>query len=1047
MLMLTCMLYGQERTITGTVISGEDNSPLPGATVTIKGTQQGTTTDVEGKFSLSVPENGIIVVSFVGFLTEEIAITNQTQVQAVLSPDISKLDEVVVVGYGVQKKSLVTGSIAKIESDDIQKSISTRFEQAIQGKTSGLVVAQNSGAPGSGIMIKIRGNSSDGKNSPLIIVDGVKTGGLEYLNTSDIESVEVLKDAASSAIYGADGGNGVIMITTKKGVKGSSRITYNYRHGEQKATHLPKVMNAAQYRQYFMEAATWEKKPAKYTQFSALDSTSTTNWVDEIFQTAPMDEHSLSIEGGSEKTTYYLSGSYFTQDGIIGGPKNNFTRYSFRANVENDVKSWFSTGANVSYTRFSKKNLNTTNEYGGIINNALTYEPTIPVYYDDVSEILPTYRNNPEIMAAWNRNSDGKYYSKSELTGGEAWNPVAQIAATDDKFTQDKVVADLHADFKPVKWAKLTSRIFVDYAYQKKDVFTGKNFYGVTPIIADTATSIEQTWDRWYKYGIENYLTLNRQFGDHYIEFMLGQSYEDYAHYWLYTKYFNIQYASADYAFPGAALDTKYFDVGDQTDDNQMSIVASYFGRLVYNYKEKYMIQGNFRRDGASNFGPDKKWGNFPSFSAGWTISKEDFFAPVAEKAYISNLKLRGSWGRNGSRQILSSFPYVTVMDVIYYADASHNQMMGKKPSRPANNGINWEASEQTDIGLDLGFLKNSLTFSVDWYKKSTKGQLAPKADLPSYLGFDAQPIVNDGEVVNKGWEFDLGYRNNIGDFKYYFNFNASYLKNKVVSYGVPQGKDGATVGQHGLVSRYDEGQPVYYFYGYQAAGIFQDTAQINHYGFTDSETGKFVKLQPSAKPGDVIWVDQPVDSLGGVGDGIIDGNDRVYLGKPMPDWTYGLSLGFEFKGFDFNMFIQGMTGNQIYWANYRNDRILYNRASIWYDERWTGPGTSNKYPRASNEDFGKNFKVSSLNVYDGDYLRLKSLTLGYTLPAAWTNKVLISKLRIYYTGTNLLTFTKYPGTDPEVGMYDENNNNSYGIDKGVYPPTKIHTVGVSVTF
>jgi len=1052
LLMLNCILYAQEKSITGTVISGEDNLPLPGATITVKGTNKGTTTSADGNFSISVPANGILVFSFIGYLTEEITITDQTQVQVSLLPDISKLEEVVVVGYGVQKKSLVTGSIAKIESADISNSISSRFEQAIQGKTSGLVVAQNSGAPGSAITIKIRGNSSDGKNSPLIIVDGVRTGGLEYLNTSDIQSIEVLKDAASSAIYGADGGNGVIMITTKKGVKGISVVEYNYSHGEQQATNLPGVMNASQYRQYFKEAATWEKNTKKYAQFEALDSNSTTNWINEVFQRAPMDEHSLSISGGSEKTSYFLSGSYFTQDGIVGGPKNNFTRNSFRANLETEAKTWLTAGTNISYTRFSKKNLNTTNEYGGIINNAMNYDPTIPVYYDDTSNILQTYRSNEEVMNAWNRTSDGKYYSKSEITTGEAWNPVAQIDATNDKITQDKIVADVHLDLKPVKWVKLTSRLFVDYAYQKKDIFTGKNFYGVAPILSDTATYVEQTWDRWFKYGIENYLTVNYQLNDHSFELMLGQSYEDYSHYYLYNKFFSIQYGSADYAYPGAALDTRYFSVDDQTDlgDNQyLSRVGSYFGRFVYNYKEKYMLQGSFRRDGASNFGPDKKWGNFPSFSAGWTISKENFFSNIDQISFINNLKLRASWGKNGSRQVLESFPYVTLMDVVYYSDASASGSLipGKKPGKPANGAISWETSEQTDIGIDFGFLKNSLSLSIDWYKKSTKGQLADKADLPSYLGFDNPPRVNDGEVENKGWEFDLSYRNSIGDLKYYASFNASYLKNKVIAYGVSQGKAGANVGQVGDVNRYDIGQPVWYFYGRKAIGIFQDTAEINHYGYTNSTTGNFTKYQSSAKPGDVKFADLPVDSLGGIGDGKIDDNDRTYLGKPMPDWTYGFSIGAEYKGFDVSMFFQGVTGNQIYWAGYRNDRTEYNKADIWYDERWTGPGTSNKYPRATNSDGNGNYKISSLNLYDGDYLRLKNLTIGYTLPEKITNKILISKLRIYYTGTNLVTFTKYPGTDPEVGMYDENNNNSYGIDKGLYPPTKIHTLGVTVTF
>jgi TonB-dependent starch-binding outer membrane protein SusC len=1050
MLVLTTLVYGQERVITGTITSGEDGSPLPGASVVVKGTTTGTTTDMDGKFTLSVPENSTVVVSFVGYLAEEVAITTQTEITVTLLPDISRLDEIVVIGYGVQKKSLVTGSIAKVEAKDLENSVSTRFEQALQGKVSGMVVAQNSGAPGSDLTIKIRGNTSDRSNSPLIIVDGVRTGGMDYLNPADIASIEVLKDAASSAIYGADGGNGVILITTKKGEKNTSILQYNFTHSIQKPTNLMQVMNGNQYRDYFMEAATWEKKTANYNTFSKLDSTVNTNWVDEIFQSAPMDEHNISFSGGSEKTSYFISGSYLTQDGIVGGPKNNFTRYSFRTNIETEVKSWFSVGSNISYSRSNKKNLNATNEYGGIINNAYTYEPTLPVYWTDVNSMPEDYRNDSTLMQAWNRTPEGYYYTKSKITGGEAWNPVAQIDYTQDKQTQDKIVADLHADLKPFKWLKLTSRIFVDYAYQKHDVFTDKNVYGVSPLEADTDTYVQQTWDRWYKYGIENYLTFNKQIGDHAIEVMLGQSYEDYKHDYLYTKFFNIPYTSIDYAFPAASIDRYRFDVNDQsTDDYSMSKLASYYGRFVYNYKEKYMLQGNFRYDGASNFGPDKPWAFFPSFSAGWVISKEDFFRSVDQLSFIDVMKLRASWGQNGSRQSLNSFPYVTTMTTIYYSDASPagSRDVGKVPGVPANRAITWETSQQTDIGVDFRFLRNTLTFSADWYKKSTIGQLAEKADMPTYLGFQGNPQVNNGEIMNRGWEFDLGYRNSAGEFHYYANFNASYLHNEVVDYGVKQGKDGANVGQLGVINRYDIGQPVWYFYGYEATGIFQDTAQINHYGYTNPSTGRFVKLQPSAKPGDVIFKDQPVDSLGGATDQQLDAGDRVYIGKPMPDWTFGLTLGCEFMGFDLSLFFQGVTGNQVYWAGYRNDRTEYNRSVMWYDERWTGPGTSYKYPRATDTDANNNFRVSSLNVYDGDYLRLKNLTIGYTLPANLSNKIFIKKLRIFYTGTNLLTWTKYPGTDPEVGMYDPNNNYSLGVDKGLYPPTMIHSFGVNVIF
>lgn len=1039
--------YAQDRNITGKVVD-ETGAGMPGATVQVKGSTRGTVTDVDGAYTISASTGSVLQISYVGYLMQEITVGESNVYDVTLAPDVQNLEQVVVVGYGVQKKSLVTGSIAKVDAKSLSAGVATRFEQALQGKVSGVVVAQNSGAPGSGLTIKIRGNSSDRNNSPLYIVDGVKTGGLEYLNPSDIESVEILKDAASAAIYGAEGGNGVVLVTTKKGTKGTSNIEYRYAHGEQTATNLPKVMNAQQYKEYFSEATKTEMgykaKPTKQEieaneLFSGLDATNGTNWVDKVFQTAPMDEHTINFSGGGEKTTYFISSSYLTQDGIVGGDKNNFTRYSFRSNVESEVKSWFTIGTNTSYSRFIRNDLNTTSEYGGIINNSMNYDPTIPVYFN---EIPANFANDSAVVAAWNRDASGRLYSKSTVTAGEAWNPLAQIDAAKDTKTQDKIVADIHGDLKPFSGMKITSRIFADYAYQKNDKYTLKNFYGVDPITADTNTFVEQSWDRWYKYGIENFASFNRQFGDHSLELMAGQSFESYSHYFLYLKLFNIRYNSPEYAYPEQALDTKRFDVNDQSSNPENVNQASYFGRFVYNYKEFLMLQSNFRRDGVSKLGADK-FQNFPSFSAGLNINKMEFFQSLP-LSFISNLKLRASWGRNGSHQSLETFPYVTQMTTVYYSDASPNgsRSLGAVPGRAANINIMWETSEQLNVGADFGFFNNALTLSIDRYKKSTIDQIAVRADFPYYLGYQDGPFVNDGEIVNKGWEFDLNYKGNAGDLNFGVGFNASYLNNEVVAYGTEQGKWGANIGQFGQVNRYDIGKPVWYFYGYKAIGIFQTEQEV-----ADYKNAKEKPIQPKAHAGDVKFMDMPVDSLGGVGDGKIDEKDMEYLGKPMPDWTFGFNLNLDYKGFDLSMYFQGVTGNQILWANYRKDRVSYNRNTIWYDERWTGEGTSTKYPRATYNDANDNYRVSSLYVHDGDYLRLKSLTLGYTLPKSFTSIALIQKLRIYYSGTNLLTWTGYPGTDPEVGMYDTNNNYSYGIDKGLYPPTRIHTFGLNVVF
>ncbi|MBN1187841.1 MAG: TonB-dependent receptor, partial [Bacteroidales bacterium] len=968
----------------------------------------------------------------------------------VLAAEVKGLEEVVVIGYGTQKKSLVTGAIAKVNNEALEKSTATRFEQALQGKTSGVVITQNSGSPGSRLNIKIRGNSSYRDNDPLIIVDGIKLGaggyGLEYLNPDDIESIEVLKDAASSAIYGSEGGNGVILITTKSGVKkgGATTINYKYEYSTHEATNITKVMTAQEYVEYFTEAAEYDgisgsSLTKRLDQLNSMDANSKTVWTDEIFTVAPQHEHSLSFTGGGDKTSYFASASFLDQDGIIGGEKDNLKRYSFRINASSEIKPWFTVGTNVGYTRFKKNDLgNASNEYGGIINNALTYDPSLPVVYNSIADIPAIYVNDPLGFNAMLKNEDDKYYSKSLLSMGEAWNPVAQIDYTHNTYIQDKIVGKIYGELKPFEWLKFTSSLNVDYAYQLREQFEGLHFYGVSPLTDDSLVQMINRFDRWYTYSLDNYLTFNKQFGIHSVEAMVGQYWREYQTQYLRVYGKGIPYNSIDYAYPSNIYNIKQTQVDGHARDHETQ--ASYFGRFAYNYMEKYMFQAQGRIDGSSRLAPENKFKFFPSFSAGWIISKEDFFANMT--SIINNLKLRASWGRNGSTQSLDGYyPYVsTMISTAYYQDGTGGLRLGSVPGRPGNPNLTWEISDQTDIGVDFTFIDNSLTFSADYYIKSTINQLSLKSDQPEYLGFQDVPFENKGEVKNSGWEFDLGYRQMESDLKYSIIANLSYLKNEVVSYGEEDTyRDGANVGQLGVINRYEPGYPVWYFYGMEADGIFQTQEEIDAYVNSDG-----VLLQPKAKPGDIKWVDQPVDSTG-LPNGEIDEEDRVYLGKPMPDWIFGLTASLEYKGIDLTFTFQGQTGNQIYWAGYRKDRADYNRPEFFYTERWHGEGTSDYYPRATYTDANNNFQVSSLNIYNGDYLRLKYVTLGYTFPSNLTNKIIISKMRVYLTTSNLLTFTKYPGMDPEIGTYG--GNDTYGIDRGLYPPTKVTTFGVNITF
>lgn len=1030
--------YAQQYTVSGTVTSADDGTTLPGVSIAIKGTTVGTITNIDGRYTLNInkPETAVLLFAYVGMRNIEIPLNGQKQIDVALETDVMGVDEVIVVGYGVQKKSLVTGSISSISNSDIEESSVTRIEQAMQGRVPGVFVAQNSGEPGGAISVKIRGTSSDGANDPIYIVDGVSVGGMEYLNPSDIESMEILKDAASSAIYGAEGGNGVILITTKKGKKGDGRIEYRYSYGLQDVVNKPNVMDANEYKNYFIEATTMEGHKDLAT-FQAIDPSNGTNWVDEIFQVAAVKEHQISLSGGSDKSTYYISSSILNQDGIVGGSNNNMKRYTFRSNLETDVNEWISAGSNVSYSHWKKNPLNSTDQYGGIVTTAMRYDPTVPTVWANDADIPEFYRSGDNYKALV-KDADGKPYTISDLTSGEMWNPLAKIAYTDNQVSQDKIVGDIHADFKPVKWAKLTSRLFVDMAYQVDRNFNGRTMYGIGDQVPhDTLTNANETWNKWFKFGSETFLTLEHQFGDHYIQGMGGMSYENYKHTYQGAKGYNIPYGDSYYGYPSLGQDVERNEIWSYVDNSNQGIVikSSYFGRVIYNYQEKYLLQGSLRRDGLSKFGPDKKYGTFPSFSAGWNIHNEEFFKNTPALDVFSNVKARFSWGKNGSAQNLSSFPYLTALNVVDYVDGTPdgNLQPGKVPGTPGNSALLWETNVQTNAGLDVGLLKSALTFSLDFFNRVTTDQLANKSDQPLSNGLSGTAQVNDGEIMNKGIEMAFNYRGQVSDFKYYIGINASYLKNEVTQFGVEEGKYQG-IGQFGDVVKYQQGEPVWHFFGYEANGIFQNQDEINSYVGHDSIGAKII--QKSAIPGDVKWVDQN-------GDGKISAEDRIKLGKPLPDWYYGLNLGFEFKGFDVNAFFQGTVGNQIFWVSSRNDNLKTNRTSVWYEERWTGEGTSNKYPRATYNDKNKNYQPSSLNVYDGNYFRLKNLSVGYTIPSSLTNKVKISKLKIYYTGTNLLTISKYPGVDPEIGS----SSSSLGVDVGIYPTSKIHTFGVMVNF
>jgi TonB-dependent starch-binding outer membrane protein SusC len=1097
------LLRAQVSIVTG-VVTGENNEPLPGTTIQIKGTSTGTTTDIDGKFTISVEgqENPVLVFSFIGYLNEEVVVGNQTEINVSLVQDILSVDEVVVVGYGTQKKSLVTGAISKINADEIASTHNVRVEQALQGKTSGVFVSQESGSPGADIKVQIRGAGTNGNAEPLYVVDGIRTGGIDYLTPSDIESIEILKDAASAAIYGSDAANGVVLITTKKGKKGAGEITYDGYYGVQNASHYTELMNPQEYINYYQEAYAWQEvndnrtdaiteitDPAaidnSFSKFpyiiengeiyklgwtgvtdpkTASNATSRTgmgqgtNWMEELINPAPITNHTLSVSGGSESSSYYLSGGYFNQKGIIGGKQSNYDKYSFRFNGVLYPKKWISFYTNIGYTHKQRTWIGENDWFGGDVTSATRLDPLTPVYADSLGDFANLSAEEQKYLVT---GEDGRYYAISELVAGENANPLASIKARrHDKWQEDKMVGGTGFDLKPIKDLKIHCGIDMDLAHALQSNYDG-NYYlsndlkripgandrlddGGDPIdgVLDSLTNgINLTYQtyKWITLQNENYVTYSKQLGNHNISLMGGMS---------VFQYTNLQYSvtkpglySSDprwLVFDDYPI-KKYIDEVNMWGETGTDRMVSYYSRLSYNCDEKYMGTVNFRADGSSKFGSNNKFGYFPSISAGWVISREPFFP----QNFIVNLvKLRASYGVNGSNTNLGRWKYLDLREF--------NSSGSIVTTSVSNPDLRWEQSVQTDFALDLALLNNKITLTADYFIKNTEGLLLETSVLAS----EGEGItVNAGEIQNKGIELELGFRNHVGRFNYDIGINGSYLHNEVTSLNDTTYKKLAGANIMGeTVTNFQVGYPVWYLYGFKTGGVFQNWEDIDHHvtvlentdGTVDS-----VVLQPDAKPGDIILLDiASLDENGKVvmiPDGQITEADKTMVGNPHPDFTFGLNATLEFFNFDLQMFFQGVLGNEIYLYP-RTERAYYNRPVYMYDERWTGEGSTNDGIRAfSAETVGWNKRASDYWVYSGSYLRLKQLSIGYTIPNKISSKALIQKFRVYFSANNVLTFTKYPGNDPEVG--GNADANSVGVDFSMYPSAKSYTVGVNLVF
>ncbi len=1026
--------------------SGE---PVIGAAVVIEGTTQGVSTDFDGRYAIQVEDgSAVLTFSYVGTKPYSVAVGTQSVIDVTLEGN-QLLDDVVVIGYGVQKKSVVTASISSVDNAMLEKVAAVRVDDALKGLSSGVMVTSASGQPGAGSQIRIRGFGTINNSNPLYVVDGMPIStGIDYLNPSDIERIDVLKDASSCAVYGTRGANGVILVTTKKGSKDRISVNYDFYYGIQNPWRKRDVLNATEYAVMMNEGALNAGMGIRYADPYAFGAG--TDWQDELFNdNAPVQSHQLSLSGQSGRNTYYISASYYDQEGIIGGnvDRSNFERITLRMNDsytlfdKSETRNWLNKmvlNTNLSYARTISRGISTNSEYGSPLGSAITLSPILGVYVDpdDEAAVAAQYKGYNLIRDKKN----GRLYTIPGSDYNEMSNPLADLSLPGDRYNNDRFVANFDGEITLWDALKFKSSVGIDLGFSGTDGWM-PNYY-LNANRKQDYSSVYSTMTRGLIWQVENTISYDKTFADkHQLSVMLGQSALESTGRSLTGSNQNLMEEDPDKANLG-------FATGDREKQGASGYLyadyrlSSLFARASYSYDDRYMVQATVRRDGSSMFGTNNRFAVFPSASVGWNIKNEAFLRDRAD--WLSSMKLRASWGKNGNDQI-GAFAYTVLTaagnNYILGSGAAGNESIinGVKASGTANPDLEWEESRQTDVGLDLGFFKNSLTVTLDYYKKRTEGMLMTMP-VPSYLG-ESKPIGNVGTMNNSGFELEVGYRRTLGDFSFNVGGNLSYLKNKLVNLGNDTGYMNLdSFSTMGTIARAENGETYPFFYGLRTAGIFQTAEEVAAYSHADDE-GNVQLIQPDAQPGDVRFVDLN-------GDGKIDDNDRTKIGKATPDWTFGINAGFEWKGIDFSMVWQGVAGNDIYDATRRTDITSANQPR-WMLGRWTGPGTSDRLPRYTFNDTNNNWKTSDLFIKDGSYLRLKNITLGYTLPERWTSRAFIRKIRVYVSAENLLTFTEYDGFDPEIsaGTVGSGQTGSMGIDRGIYPQSRTFYFGANIAF
>lgn len=978
-----------------------------GVSVFEKGTTNGVITDLDGNYMLSVKEGAVIVYSYIGYVTQEKKAVPGVM-NVTLKEDTKTLDEVVVVGYGVQKKSSVTGAISQVKTEDMQNRTISNAPAALQGKTAGVQVIQTSAAPGSSPTVRVRGYSSNVSSNPLYVVDGVRLSDISGIDPNDIASMEVLKDAASAAIYGAEAGNGVVLITTKKGKSGQGKITYDFQFSSQSLARVPKMLSAEQYIDYMVEANTFTEDYL----LQNWDGVTNTAWTDVAFENSRMQKHNIAFTNGSDRGNYYLSLTYLDDNGIVKGNADTYKRLTATINSEYEIKPWLKVGTTNQIEKYNVRSVSTNNEYGSLLTSILQLDPLTPDTY--------TYENlPPHMLTALNsgkhllQDDNGNYYAVSKFFAGEQYHPMIMRDNNIGKNSGFNVNGSVYADFKPFKGFTFTSRFGYRLSGTRSST-TDLPFYGNATqsrdYVGQSNTSSTTIYYQW-----ENFANYMKTFGQHTVTAMVGMSYQestyDYVNGSLSPNeedalkkndplFYYLNYASAS-AIKGVG--------GEKT----RSAKLSYFGRVGYEFAGRYLLQASLRADAAdlSLLPATNRWGYFPAVSVGWTVSEEKFFAPL--KDHVSSLKLRASWGQNGSLAALSGYAYSTDMALggLYPFVMGNSYITSAAPSTMGNDELKWETSEQINVGIDARFLNDRLTFSMDYFDKKTKDLLVSGTTPSLIIGGSTSPM-NAGNVSNKGWEFELGWRDRIGNFNYGVRANLATLKNKV-TYIDPSITRLSGVNFHtSTITYFEEGYPVYYFRGYKFKGV-------------DPATG------------DPTFYD--LDESGDLNDG-----DLAYIGDAIPDFTYGITLTAGWKGFDLTVFGTGSQGNDIFNCINRPDFAASNKMKeVFYDNRWTASNPNGSVPRAGATNMDK-YQISDALVYDGSFFKIKQIQLGYTFPKNWMKKLCVGNLRIYGSLDDFFTFTKYPGFDPEAAA---NSTSGMGIDKGSYPCSKKVVLGFNIEF